>query len=68
MLAEADDRQTMIKGVRLAREILAQLPLADKNGDEIFLGENCQSDEAIVEFFKGKMQHHLSPGRHLQNG
>ena len=54
MLADAEDQQIMIKGVKQARKILAQPPLAQKNGDEIFPGEDCQSDEAILKFLKEK--------------
>ena len=54
MLDHADDVKTLIKGVKIAREILSQSPLNEKNGKEIFPGANCQSDEAFHEFLKNK--------------
>ena len=54
MLEHPDDQQIMLKGVKLAREILARKPLATRNGAEIFPGLSCQSDEQLLEFLKEK--------------
>ena len=54
MLADKEDQDIMIKGVKLARQILASEPLAQLNDDEIFPGAHCQSDEDILEFLREK--------------
>lgn len=54
MLADSDDQNIMIQGVKQARRILASSPLSEKLGAEIFPGEQCQSDEEILEFLKSK--------------
>ncbi|PHR80526.1 MAG: GMC family oxidoreductase [Colwellia sp.] len=54
MLAHEDDRKDMIQAVKIARSILAQPPLNDNNGNEIFPGNNIQSDEEILDFLKNK--------------
>jgi choline dehydrogenase-like flavoprotein len=54
MLSHTDDQQAMIRAVKIARNILAQSPLAENNGDEILPGNSCQSDDEILEFVKNK--------------
>lgn len=54
MLEHEDDQKDMIQAVKIARSILAQPPLSDKNGQEIFPGDNTQSDEEILAFLKNK--------------
>jgi choline dehydrogenase-like flavoprotein len=54
MLAHEDDQKDMIQAVKIARSILAQPPLSEYNGKEIFPGEQTQSDEDIFEFLKNK--------------
>jgi choline dehydrogenase len=54
MLADENDIQTMIQGVKIARKILAQSPLKENNGQELLPGVDCQSDQQIVEFLKNK--------------
>ncbi|MDP7592271.1 MAG: choline dehydrogenase [Litorilituus sp.] len=54
MLQDEDDQKDMIQAVKIARSILAQPPLSDHNGKEIFPGEETQSDEEILEFLKNK--------------
>jgi choline dehydrogenase-like flavoprotein len=54
MLEHEDDQKDMIQAVKIARSILAQPPLSDKNGIEIFPGDNTQSDEEILAFLKNK--------------
>jgi len=61
MLGHEDDRTDMIQAVKIARNILAQSPLADNNGAEIFPGNNNQSDEDIVEFLKNKTNNIYHP-------
>jgi choline dehydrogenase-like flavoprotein len=54
MLEDKDDITTMIKGVRIAREIISAQPLKQNNGQEILPGSQYQSDEQILEFLKEK--------------
>ncbi len=54
MLSHPEDQQLMIKAVKIARNILAQSPLAENNGAEILPGKNCQTDDEILDFIKNK--------------
>jgi choline dehydrogenase-like flavoprotein len=54
MLEHPDDQQTIIKAIKVARNIFAQAPLANNNGKEILPGNNCQSDEELLTFAKDK--------------
>jgi choline dehydrogenase-like flavoprotein len=54
MLSDQQDQQTMIQAVRLVRNILAQPPLQQQVYQEIFPGEQCQSDDDILQFLKQK--------------
>lgn len=54
MLEHEDDQKDMIQAVKIARSILAQPPLSENNGKEIFPGDNTQSDEEILEFLRNK--------------
>jgi len=54
MLDHEDDQKDMIQAVKIARSILAQAPLGDNNGQEIFPDINTQSDDEILEFLKNK--------------
>lgn len=54
MLSHLEDQQLMIKAVKIARNILAQSPLAEDNGAEILPGKHCQTDDEILEFVKNK--------------
>jgi len=54
MLDHEDDQKDMIQAVKIARSILAQPPLSENNGNEIFPGKASQSDEQILEFLRNK--------------
>lgn len=54
MLQHEDDQKIMIKAVRLAREIYEQPALKANKGEEVFPGNDSQSDEEILEFLKNK--------------
>ncbi len=54
MLAHEDDQKDMVQAVKVARTILKQSPLREKNGAEIFPGSSAQSDAEILEFVKNK--------------
>jgi len=47
-LSDARDTQSLIAGVRLARQIAATSPLADLNAGEVLPGEQDQSDADIL--------------------
>jgi len=54
MLTHKDDQKGIINAVKIARNILAQSPLAENNGDEILPSKNVQSDEDILTFAQNK--------------
>ncbi|MFD2168087.1 GMC family oxidoreductase [Thalassotalea euphylliae] len=54
MLDHPDDQKLMIEAIRRVRDIYAQDPIASKVGNEIMPGEQCQSDEDILEFLRNK--------------
>jgi choline dehydrogenase-like flavoprotein len=54
MLDHPDDIKIMIKGIKIARDILSKSPLIENNGHEIFPGSSYQTDEEIHQFLKNK--------------
>ncbi|WP_440876619.1 GMC family oxidoreductase [Thalassotalea sp. PLHSN55] len=54
MLSDPYDLNVMVQAVKICRNILAQQPLAENNGQEIFPGNQCQNDEQLAEFVKNK--------------
>ncbi len=54
MLSHPDDVATMVKGIKLARNIFNQQPLVRVKGEEIFPEKHVQSDEAIEQFLREK--------------
>ncbi len=54
LMSHPDDVKLMIDGVKIARNILQQSPLVEKNGQEIFPGNDCQTDEQIQQFLQEK--------------
>lgn len=54
MLADEADQNIMIQGVKQARKILASGKFKQNSIAEIFPGEECQSDEQILQFLKDK--------------
>ncbi|MGH8150235.1 MAG: GMC family oxidoreductase, partial [Steroidobacteraceae bacterium] len=52
LLTERSDLETLIRGVRLAREIYHTRPLAGLVGREVRPGENVTTDEAIEEHLR----------------
>ena len=53
-LAESEDVETLVEGVRRAREIAAEEPLSGYVGAEVWPGEDVRSDEAIAEHVREK--------------
>lgn len=54
LLGHEDDMETMVRGIKQVRRILAQDALKDWRGDEIFPGPDTQSDEEIRQFLREK--------------
>ena len=48
-LAESEDIQSLLAGIRLTREIAAREPLAGVLARELFPGEDLRSDEDLIE-------------------
>ncbi|TRX57475.1 GMC family oxidoreductase [Thalassomonas sp. M1454] len=61
MLSHPDDLSDMVKAVKLTRKLLATPPLAKGIIDEIFPGDNVQTDEQIIEFLKSKSNNIYHP-------
>jgi len=54
MLSHQDDKNIMIEAVKITRKILQASPLNINANNEIFPGEESQSDEEILSFIKNK--------------
>lgn len=54
MLDHQDDINTMIKAVKIAKNILSTPPLSNAHVKYIFPDDNCTSDQEIHEFLKNK--------------
>ena len=54
MLDHQDDVDIMVKGVKIAKNILSKPPLANTHVKDIFPDKNCHSDEDIVQFLRNK--------------
>lgn len=54
MLDHQDDINIMINGFKIARNILNQSPLVERNGHELLPGNACQTDEEIHLYLKNK--------------
>lgn len=53
-LTEPADLDTLVEGVRRIREIARTLPLDNYRGEEVWPGEDVESDEAIADFIREK--------------
>ena len=54
MMATEHDRETLIRGVRLARRLMTAPAFADVVGPELLPGEDVQSDDQIMEFIRAR--------------
>ncbi len=54
LLTHDDDMMRMIRGVRLAREILTQSPMHKHGLSELLPGAEAQSDEHLAEFIRAE--------------
>lgn len=60
-LAEEDDMEAMVRGVKQVRKIMAQGALAPYRGEEIFPGKQVQSDDEIRAFLREKCDNIYHP-------
>ena len=51
-LSHAEDSETMVRAVRLARSIFAAAPFQPHNGGEVAPGPGVETDEQILEFIR----------------
>lgn len=61
LLDHPDDMEGMVRGVKAMRNIMAQDALAPWRGDEIFPGNEVQSDEQIRSFLRQKCDNIYHP-------
>jgi choline dehydrogenase len=61
MFAEPADLDTMLRGVRAAREIFAQAPLRALCGEEIAPGAALRDDAALAEAIRAQAGHRAHP-------
>ncbi len=61
MFGVRDDMDTIIRGLRISREIFAQKPLADMLEKEIFPGPHVQSDEDLEKIIRANATHRSHP-------
>lgn len=51
-LSDPNDAKVLIEGIRYARKILADSEFAPFRGKEMLPGENCQTDEQLLEYIR----------------
>lgn len=68
MLAEREDLEALIRAVRMAREIVAQSPLAEMAGAEIHPGPDVQSDAELERFIRATCEHTYHPAGSARMG
>lgn len=61
MLSDERDMQVMIKAVRKTRKILQAQAFSAHFKQDVFPGEDCQSDEQLAEFIREKANHVYHP-------
>jgi choline dehydrogenase len=61
LLTQRADVETMIRGVRMAREIYRQKPIADLIAREMFPGPDVTDDAAIEQAIRAKASHRAHP-------
>lgn len=49
---EGHDMRVMVAGIRKAREIVAQEPMAEWAGEELYPGQDAQTDEQLQDYIK----------------
>lgn len=56
MLAHPDDRERLLRGIKVVRKALSQSALAPWEAEEIFPGKAAQSDEDLYKFMREKTE------------
>jgi choline dehydrogenase len=54
--SQPDDLQTLVAGMKLARRLALSAPFAPFRGQEVWMGDEVQSDEAIADFVRARFQ------------
>ncbi len=60
-LADPEDMENMVRGVKRMREIMAQPALDGQRGDELFPGAHVQTDDDIRDFIRRKCDNIYHP-------
>ncbi len=63
-----DDAATLLRGLRLARRVLAQEPLASFVDGEILPGDDARSDDALLAHVRDALADALPPGGDVPHG
>jgi choline dehydrogenase len=50
--SQPEDLQTLVAGMKLARRLALSAPFAPYRGQEVWMGDKVQSDEAIADFVR----------------
>jgi choline dehydrogenase-like flavoprotein len=61
MLSHEDDVKDLVAGVKKAREFYGASSFDQHRAEELFPGDNCQSDEEIAAFLRRKANHAYHP-------
>jgi choline oxidase len=67
-MPEGHDIRVMVAGIKKAREIVSQDAMSEWAGEELFPGQDVQTDEQIADYVKAHPQHRLPPGGHDSYG
>lgn len=57
MLTEATDMDSMIKAVRMSRDVFSQSPMRELIADELLPGNEFQSDAELVKAIRAQVEH-----------
>ena len=61
LLEQPEDMETLVRGVKQGREILATTAFDDYRGEELSPGPSARSDEAIAEVIRQRCMHAYHP-------
>ena len=67
-LSVENDRQVLLGGIKLARELSKSAPLAPFYDYEAYPGEDIQSDDELLAMAQRARHHDLPPDGHLPDG
>jgi len=61
LLAEQEDVDSLLAGIKLARDVLAQPAFDPLRREEILPGNHVQSNDALVKYLREKSEHNYHP-------